>query len=108
MLAFEEGWLATLQAMGVPEDSPLRNPNQILFLGPSIAVQNPPGALDEEKTTSMRELVEAIDSHVEPTNLEATSNPHVGDQPDGNVQPPLAAQQPPEDVAPFQFADPSA
>ena len=23
---FGEGWLATLQAMGVPEDSPLRNP----------------------------------------------------------------------------------
>ena len=40
----------------------------------------------------MKELVEAIDSHVEPINLEATSNPHVGDQPDGDVQSPLAAQ----------------
>ena len=26
-LAFGEGWLATLQAMRVPEDSPLRNPD---------------------------------------------------------------------------------
>ena len=92
MLAFEEGWLAALQAIGVPEDSPLRNPNQIPFLGPPIAVQNPSGALDEEKTTSMRELVEAIDSYVEPTNLEATNNPYVSDQPDENVQPPLPTQ----------------
>ena len=26
-LSFGEGWLATLQAMGVPKDSPLRNPD---------------------------------------------------------------------------------
>jgi len=26
---FEEGWLAALQALGVPKDFPLRNPNQI-------------------------------------------------------------------------------
>ena len=31
---FEEGWLAALQAMGVPEDSPLRNPNQIPYSAP--------------------------------------------------------------------------
>ena len=35
---FEEGWLATLQAMGVLEDSPLRNPNQIPFPNPSPLV----------------------------------------------------------------------
>lgn len=29
---FEEGWLVGLQAMGVPEDSPLRNPAQIPYL----------------------------------------------------------------------------
>jgi len=56
----------------------------------------------------MRELVEAVDSHVEPIDLEATSNPHVGDHPDGDVQPPFVAQQPPKDVAQFQFADPLA
>lgn len=35
-LAFEEGWLAVLQALGVPEDSPLRDPNQIPFPGPPL------------------------------------------------------------------------
>ena len=29
-VGFEEGWFAALQAMGVPEDSPLRNPNSPL------------------------------------------------------------------------------
>ena len=28
---FKEGWLAALQAMGVPKDSPLRNPEQIPY-----------------------------------------------------------------------------
>ena len=31
---FGEGWLASLQAMGVPKDSPLRNPEQILYPAP--------------------------------------------------------------------------
>ena len=90
-LAFEKGWLATLQALGVPEDSLLRIPNQIPFPGLSTADQNPPDAIDKEESTSMRELMEAIDFHIEPIDLEATSNLHVGDQPNGNVQPPLAA-----------------
>ena len=30
-LGFEEGWLAALEALGVPEDSHLRDPNQIPF-----------------------------------------------------------------------------
>lgn len=34
-LGFEEGWLAALQAVGVPEVSLLRNPDQIPFLDPS-------------------------------------------------------------------------
>ena len=102
-LAFEEGWLAALRAIEVPEDSSLRKPNQMPFPTPSTAAQNPPGVIDEEETTSIRELVEAIDSHAEPIDLEATSNLHVNDQPGGNVQPPLAAQQPPMDVAQFQL-----
>ena len=93
--------MAALQAIGVLEDSPLTNPNQIPFSALSTATQNPFSAIDEEETTSMRELVEAIDSHAKPTNLEATNNPYVDDQPVGNVQPPLAAQQPLEDVAQF-------
>ena len=31
---FREGWLATLQAIEVPEDSPLRNPEQIPYPAP--------------------------------------------------------------------------
>ena len=73
-LAFEEGWLATLQVMGVPEDSPLRNPNQIPFPNPSPAMQNPRGTIDKEDTKSLRELVQAIDSHVELVDLEVTNN----------------------------------
>ena len=37
-LGFEEGWLAALQALGVPEDSPLRNPGQIPFPSTTPAV----------------------------------------------------------------------
>ena len=39
--------------------------------------------------------MEAIDSHMEQVKLEATSIPHVGDQP------PLSTQQPPVDVTHF-------
>lgn len=31
---FKEGWLAALRVMGVLEDSPLRNPEQIPYLAP--------------------------------------------------------------------------
>ena len=91
-LAFEEGWLAALQALGVPEDSPLRNPNQIPFPGPSLVAQNPSGATDEEESSSMRELVEAIDSYVELVDLEVTSNFRANDWPgeDAQLQPPSA------------------
>ena len=64
-LAFEEGWLAALQALGVPEDSPLRDPSQIAFPSPTPTVQNPLKPIDEKETQSMREMVEQIDSHVE-------------------------------------------
>ena len=33
--AQHHGWLAVLQAMGVAEDSPLRNPEQIPYLTPT-------------------------------------------------------------------------
>jgi len=84
-LAFEKGWLAVLQAIGVLEDSLLRNPNQIPFPSPFYCYPKSLGAIDEEKTTSMR------DSHVELIDLEATSNPHFGDQLGRDVQPPLVA-----------------
>ena len=85
-LKFEEGWLATLQAMEVPKDSPLRNPDQIPFPNPSPAIQNPSDAVDEEETPSMRELVRAIDSHLELVDLEVTNNLSASDHPDKNVQ----------------------
>ena len=84
-LKFNERWLAALQAIRVPEDSPLRNPDQIPFSNPSPAVQNPLSAVDEEETPSIRELVQAIDSHVELVNLEVTNNLREGDPPDENV-----------------------
>ena len=76
-LGFEAGWFAALQAMGAPEDSHLRDPGQIPFPSPVPAVQEAPTAIDEEETASMRELVEQIDAHAEPEEMEATSIPTV-------------------------------
>ena len=84
-LAFEEGWLAALQALGVPEDSPLRDPSQIAFPSLTPVVQNPLEPINEEETQIMRELVEQIDSHVELDEMEATSNPHASDQPGQDI-----------------------
>ena len=78
--------MAALQAMGLPEDSPLRNPAQIPFPDTSLAVQNPPSLVDEEETTSIKELVQAIDSHVELVDLEVTSNLCASDPSTKNVQ----------------------
>ena len=89
----------------------------IPFLDPSPAAQNPSDVIDEEETPNMRELVRAIDSHMELVDLEVTSNLRVGDQPDENVQlqlPPSTQQtgdviqQPSKDVALLQPADPLA
>ena len=35
---FDKGWMAALQVMGVPDDSPLKNPDQIPYpnLAPSV------------------------------------------------------------------------
>ena len=77
-LGFEAGWFAALQALGVPEDLHLRDHGQIPFPSPVTAVQDPSVAVeDEEETASMRELVEQIDAHAEPEDMEATSIPTV-------------------------------
>ncbi|XP_030925072.1 uncharacterized protein LOC115952134 [Quercus lobata] len=76
-MGFEAGWFAALQAMGVPEDSHLRDPGQIPFPSPAPAAQGTPVAIDEEETASMRELVEQIDAHAEPEEMEVTSIPTV-------------------------------
>ena len=71
---FEEGWMMALQAMGVPDDSPLRNPEQIPFPEPPPPIQDPFDVDNEEDTPSMKELVQEINSHMESIDLEVTSN----------------------------------
>ena len=63
---FGEGWLAALQVMAVAEDSPLRDPSQIPYPAPPPPSQSQADVVDEEETTSMRELVQAIDTHADP------------------------------------------
>ena len=46
-----------LQAVGVPEDSPLKDPNQIPLPSLPTAAQKTPVVADEEETTSLKELV---------------------------------------------------
>ena len=67
--------MAAVHALGVPEDSPLRDPSRIPFPDSSPTAQNHAGPIDEEETDSLRELVEQIDAHVELIGTEATSNP---------------------------------
>ena len=97
---FGEGWLVALQAMGVGEDSPLRNLKQIPYpaLPPLIQSQagGQAGATDEEETLSMRELVHAIDTHVEMVDLEVTSNLNATEDVQGQT---LTANQPTEDAS---------
>ena len=62
--------------MGVVEDSPLRNPEQIRYLALVPPVQSQANADDYEETFNMRELVHAIDTHMEMVDLEVTSNLH--------------------------------
>ena len=109
--------MATLQTIGVLEDSSLRNLDQIPFPDASPPVQNPSDTVDEEGTPSIRELVRVIDSHVKLVNLEVTSNLCTSSQPNENVQiqPPPSAQptediikQPAKDAALISPADPSA
>lgn len=64
--------------IGVADDSPLRNPEQIPFSKPPPPIQqNPTNAEEEEDTLGMRELVEENESHVELVDLEITSNPNM-------------------------------
>ena len=91
--------------MGVAEDSPLRNPEQIPYMAPPPLVQSQAIAADEEDIPSMRELVHAIDTHVEMVYLEVISNL--------NAAIDVQAQQLPfgqliKDATLSQFADPTA
>ena len=48
--------------------------------------------VEEEETASMRELVEQIDAHAEPDEMEATSIPNAQDQLGGDLHFPVANQ----------------
>ena len=52
--------------MGVAEDSPLRDLSQIPYPTPPPPSQSQADVVNEEETTSMRELVQAIDAHADP------------------------------------------
>ena len=58
----------------VPKDSPLRNLEQIPCPVPTPPIQSQVDATDDEDTPSMKELVQAIGTHVETIDLEVTSN----------------------------------
>ena len=73
---FGKGWLAALQTMGVIEDSLLRNLEQIPYPAPVPPVQSQANVADEKETLNMRELVNAINTHMEMVDLEITSNLH--------------------------------
>ena len=104
---FKEGWLVALQAMGVPDDSPLRNPAQIPYSVPSPPTQIQADAAEEEETTSMRELVQAIGAHGDIADPEVTRNLGIfdyeqGQQPSTKGVPSQQgnnAQLPPTDLA---------
>ena len=106
---FGEGWLATVMAIGIPKDSPLKNPNQISYLEPPLPTNQDPTKAEDEDTPNMRELVQAIDSHFELIDLEITSNPSVvpttaQPQPkDPNIQPPVNLAP----IQPIQLQNPT-
>ena len=108
---FRKGWLADLQVMGVAKDSPLRNLEQITYPHPPPPVQTQAITADKEDTPSMRELVRAIDTHVEMVDLQVTStlNADVNAQ-SQQLQPGQLIEEPPtepvDDVALSQSTNP--
>ena len=69
LLSTKPGFMGLGRAMRVAEDSPLRNPEQIPYPTPPPPVQSQAGAVDEEDTPMMRELVRVIATHVETVDL---------------------------------------
>ena len=58
----------------MPEDSPLKNLDQIPRPVIAHPIQSQADTANKEDTLSIRELVWAIDTHVETVDLEVTSN----------------------------------
>ena len=92
-LGFEAGWFTALQALGVPEDSHLRDPGQIPFPSLVTVVQDPLVTAEEEEIANMRELVEQIDAHAKADDMEATSISTVQDLLGKDSRYPLTDQQ---------------
>lgn len=68
---FGEGCISTVNALDLPNDSPIRDPEQIPLpepFPPSPMQTSAPN--EEEDNLSMRELVEEIDSHTKVINLD--------------------------------------
>ena len=76
---FSEKWMVVVLAMGLPEDSPFRNLDQIPYPEPPPPITQNPITIgaDDEDIPSMRELMGVIDSHAELIDLEITSNPSI-------------------------------
>ena len=72
---FGEEWMAAVNALGLPEDSPLRDLEQIPYLEPPppLPVQDP-AQNEKEDSLSIRGLVEKIDSYAEVIELDILSN----------------------------------
>jgi len=102
--------------MGVPDDSPLRKPVQIPYPEPPPPPARSPTETEEERDTpSMRELVNAIDSHMELVDLEITSNLGAlsGSTPSSHPDPTAlptgdVPTKPTVDTASCQLVDPAA
>lgn len=71
--------------MEVVEESLLRNLDQIPYPTPIPSIHSQANTIDEEETFSIRELVHAIDTHVETDDLEVTSNLHAKEDGQGHT-----------------------
>ena len=91
--------------MGVVDDSPLRNPDWIPYSVPPPPSQSQADSAEEEETTSMKELVQVIDAHVD---LKVTSNLNIAN--DAPAQQPLTKDipsQPTDEATQFLPTDPA-
>lgn len=75
-----EGWVAIVNTLGLPKNSPFRDPEQIPYPEPLLPspVQDPAHS-KEEDSLILRELVEEIDSNAKVIELDIPSNPTIGE-----------------------------
>lgn len=70
--------MAAVNALGIPKDSPFRDPKQIPYPEPPLPPVQDLTRVEEEESQSRRALVEEIDSHIEVIELDITRNPNAG------------------------------